>query len=251
MAGDHDIILVPQGLDQLGDRGCAGQREPVLLGRIAEFVDAVCQVGQREAHLLARGIVDAAGDGYGLEADAGAHVNGVEGELNDLRNLVVIKAADDGRDVDDLEAGLADVLDGLHLDIQKILPAADLLVQGRIHAVELKVEGVEPGFPGFFCEGRILGELEAVRGALHVGKTHLAGFFQNPEPVGVQRGLAAGELNDAAGDGTGIAKRLQHLHDLLVGWFVDVILDIRVGETDRAGKIAAIGQDPHWPARGG
>ena len=54
--------------------------------------------------------------------------------------------------------------------------------------------------------------------------------------------LAARELHDAAGHRTLVAQRLQHLADGLEIRLVDVAGGVGVGETDRAGQVAAVGE---------
>ena len=54
--------------------------------------------------------------------------------------------------------------------------------------------------------------------------------------------LAAGELHDAAGHRALVAQRLQHLADGLEIRLVKVARGVGVGEADRAGQIAAVGQ---------
>jgi hypothetical protein len=100
---------------------------------------------------------------------------------------------------------------------------------------------MKPGFPGLFCKP-IFGKLQTVSGTLHVGESHFIRFCQNPEPVGVHCGFTAGKLHDTSSNRSRIAKRLQNLDDLLKRRFIDIILNVCIGKTDRAGKVAAVGQ---------
>jgi len=100
---------------------------------------------------------------------------------------------------------------------------------------------VQAGFLALHGEVEV-GELDAVGGALDMGEVHLVGQRQDPEPVGVHGGFAAGELHHPAVHRALVAQRLQHLLDLLERGLVDVVLDVGVGEADGTGQVAAVGQ---------
>ena len=54
--------------------------------------------------------------------------------------------------------------------------------------------------------------------------------------------LAAGELHHASGYWLLLAQRRKHLADEIEVWLVHVACRVRVGEADRAGEVAAIGE---------
>jgi len=71
----------------------------------------VGEIGKREALGFEFVPRDAACEADRLETDAAGAIDVFEGQAEDVANLVVVEALDDGGDEDDLEAGVADVLD--------------------------------------------------------------------------------------------------------------------------------------------
>ena len=84
---------------------------------------AVREIGKREAlgfQLVAR---DAAGEGHRLEADAARALDVFERQADDVADLMIVHALDDGRHVDDLQSRLLDVLDALRASFpQRLSP---------------------------------------------------------------------------------------------------------------------------------
>ena len=103
--------------------------------------------GQGETQFHPLFVIDPPGDGYRLVADAARDIDIVQGELEDLADLIFVDPARNRRHIDDLDAGLADRLDRLQLVFQQ-LAAAGLLVDMVVHAVELKINGVQARFRG-------------------------------------------------------------------------------------------------------
>ena len=88
----------------------------LLLGEPGLLLHVPDQVRDGVASLLPLLLVDAAGEGHRLEVDAADHITVLDGEADDVADLVVIEPLDQGRDEDDRWAvllELADVLDGL------------------------------------------------------------------------------------------------------------------------------------------
>jgi len=142
--------------------------------------------------------------------------------------------------VGDLQPGAAHVLDGLQLLFPERLtagPAVDIVAD----AVELEVQGVQAGFLGLLGELQV-GEHEPVGGNLGVAETHLLREPEDVEESGIDGGLAAGELDDPAGDRTFVAQCLEHLAHGFETGLVEVAGGVGVGEADRAGEVAAVGQ---------
>ena len=108
-------------------------------------------------------------------------------------------------------------------------------------AVELQVERGQPGFLRFLGEFQI-GQLDAVGRRLNVGEAHLARHAEDLEELRMNGGLAAGELHHPAIHRALAAQRLQHGADLLNAGLVEIAGDVGVGEADRAGQVAAVGE---------
>ncbi len=86
------------------------------------------------------------------------------------------------------------------------------------------------------------GELQAVGGHLGMREAQFARQAQRIQESRVDGGFAAGELHDAGSHRLLVAQRLKHAaHRGEIG-FVDVPRGIRVGEANRAGQVAAVGQ---------
>ena len=199
MRGQGRDLLAAQRAHEARERRHAGEREPVLVD-VADaglVVDAVRHVRHGEPlgfEFVAR---DAAREAHRLEADGADHVDVLERQPDDVADLVVVQALDDGRDEADLHAGLAHVLDGLHLLFEQRF-AARPHVGVVADAVELKVQGVQPGL--FRLHGEFeVGEHDAVGGCLQVREAHLLGHPERFEEVRVDGRLAARELHDAVG----------------------------------------------------
>src|ERR1035441_7527571 len=72
----------------------------------------------------------AAGEADGLEAEKADLSGVVEGELDDVSDLLVVDAVDDSGDGNDFDAGFVEVVDGLELDVKQV---ANLAVRvGRV-----------------------------------------------------------------------------------------------------------------------
>ena len=65
---------------------------------------------------------------------------------------------------------------------------------------------------------------------------------ENLEKLRMDRRLSARELDDPAIDRTLVAQRLQHGADLADVGFVEIARDVGIGETHRAGQVAAVGE---------
>src|SRR4051812_2200863 len=122
---------------------------------------------------------DPAGERYRLEADPAGTFDVLQREADDVADLVIVQALDDGGDEDDLQAGLFDVLDALELLLPQAL-AAGPPVDVVAHAVELEVEGMEAGLFALLGEFE-LGEFDAVGGDLRVGKAHVLRHAEDVE----------------------------------------------------------------------
>ena len=109
MAAQGGGLLAAQGAEQLGERRDAGERKPVLVGvgDAGLLLDGVGEIGEREALGFELVLGDAAGEGHRLEADAAGAFDVLQREPDDVADLVIVQAFDDGGDEDDLEAGLA------------------------------------------------------------------------------------------------------------------------------------------------
>ena len=206
----------------------------------------VCSLTQRarsdEGEALGQQFVfgDAAGEGDRLEADARNAVDVLDGHANDVANLVVVQAFHNGRYKDDLHAGRAAVLDDFHLDVEQRL-SAHTAIDVVVDAIKLQIKRRQPGFFGFPREFQVR-QLDAVGRGLNVGEAHLARHREDLEKLRMDGGLAAGKLHHAAVDGPLAAQRCQHAADLCKVGLIHVARGIGIGEADRAGQIAAVGQ---------
>src|SRR5665213_4545583 len=133
-------------VDQVGPvRECAHEAdgEPVTL-RLADAtlgLDVVGHVGEGvtlcDAALFGDVLV-AAGEADGLEAEEADLSGVVESELDDVANLLVVDAVDDGGDGNDFDAGFVEVVDGLELDVKQVANLA--VTVGRVaDAVKLQI----------------------------------------------------------------------------------------------------------------
>ena len=100
---------------------------------------------------------------------------------------------------------------------------------------------MQAGLLALLGEGRI-GEFQPVGGHLGVREAHLTGQAEDLEETRVYGGFAAGELYDAAGHRALIAQGLEHFTDGLEIRFVEIARGVGIGEADRAGEIAPVGQ---------
>src|SRR5260370_22529324 len=172
------------------------------------------------------------GEGDRLEADAADAIDVLQSEPDDVADLVIVQAFHDGRDEDDLQPGLPDVLDALQL----LLPqrfAARAAVNIVADAIELQVERVKTGFLALLGECQI-GKFQTVGGYLGVREAHLFREAEGVEEARVNGWFAAGKLYDAAGDGTLVAQRLEHFADRVEIRVVKVTCVVAVGEADPA-----------------
>src|ERR1035441_529971 len=231
-----------QGAEQFGEGRHAGEREPVLVrvGDAGLLLNGVGEIGKREALGLQFMFSDASGEGNRLEADPTGAIDVLQGQADNVADLVIVEAFDDGGDEDDLEPGALDVLDALELFLPQRL-AARAAVDVVADAVELQVKRVQAGFLALLGECKV-GEFQAVGGHLGVREAHLFGQAEDIQEARVDGGLAAGKLHDAAGDGALVAQRLEHFADGLEIRFVKVTRGVGVGETNRTGEIAAVSQ---------
>src|ERR1019366_2378116 len=157
-------LFAAQGAQQLGEGRHAGERKPVLvgIGDAGLLLDGVGEIGEREALGFEFMPGDAPGEGDRLEADAAGAFDVLQGEADNVADLVIVEAFDDRGDEDDLKAGLLDVLDALQFLLPQGL-AAGAAVDIVADAVELQVEGVQAGFLALFGEFQV-GEFQAVGG---------------------------------------------------------------------------------------
>ncbi len=202
--------------------------------------NGVGQVGHGEALLFQLAARDAPGEGHRLEADAAHGVDVIDGDAHDVAHLVVVDALDDGRDEDDLDAGLAAGLDDPHLLLEQGF-AARFAVNVVADAVKLQVDARQPGFAAALREIQI-GQQDAVGRRLDVGKAHLVRHGHDFDELRMNGRLAAGELHHARVHRALVAQRLQHGVHLAELGLVQIAGRIGVGKADRAGQVAAVGQ---------
>src|ERR1035438_5184447 len=231
-----------QGADQFGEGRHAGEREPVFVrvGYAGLLLNGVGEIGKREALGLQFMFGDAPGEGNWLKADAAGAIDVLQGHADNVADLVIVEAFDNGGDENDLEPGALDVLDALELFLPQRF-AARATVDVVADAVELQVKGMQAGFLALLGECKI-GEFQAVGGHLGVREAHLFGEAEGIQEARINGRLAAGKLHDATGDGALVAQRLEHFADGLEIRFVKVTRGVGVGEADRTGEIAAVGQ---------
>jgi len=173
-----------------------------------------------------------------LVADPAGDVDVLDGEPQDRHHLVVVDRPGNGRHVDDLHPRPADRLDRLQLRVEE-RPPAQRRVDPVVEAVELQVDRVEAGLGRPRREIGIR-QLDPVRRDLQVREAQFASVAEDVEEVGVDRRLAAGELHHAPLHRLLAAVEAQHLLHLLARRLVHRPGDVRVGETDRAGQVAAV-----------
>ena len=220
--------------------------EPVA-GRLADaglVLDVVREVRERVALRFAAVVADflvAAGEGNGLEAEEVDLLGVVEGELDDVANLLVVDAVDDRRHGNDVDAGFVQVVDGLELHIKEV---ADLAVRvgGVADAVELEVGVTQTCFGCGAAELLRLGELDAVGRGLDGLVTDLAGVGDRVKEVGRERGLAAGELDRHLTTRLDGDRVVEHGLDVVPRQFVDEANLVGVHEAGVAHHVAAVGQ---------
>ena len=114
----------------------------------------------------------------------------VERELDDVANLLVVDAVDDGSDGHDVDAGFVQVVDGLQLYVEQVAYLT-VGVGGVADAIELQVRVTKTRFRSGAAEFFALGELDAVGGCLHGVVAYLAGVGDGVEEVGRQGRLTA------------------------------------------------------------
>src|ERR1017187_6843974 len=132
------------------------------------------KIGLGEALLLKVAAVDASGKGHGLKAEAADAIDVVNGEAHHVSQLMIVQALDDGGNQNNLQSHFAAVLDGGHLGFHQAL-GARAQVNVIIHAVELKVEGVQTRFFRGLRELEIR-KLDSVGGCLQVSETEFRGL---------------------------------------------------------------------------
>ena len=184
--------------------------------------------------------IDAPGEGHRLKADAGDAIDVVDGHAHDVADLVIVDAAHDGGHEHDLDAGLAAVLDAGQLLFHQRC-AAGAAVNVVADAVELQVERGQAVRFRLLREFRV-GEHDAVGGRLNVGEAHVARHGADFKELRMDGGLAAGELHDAPGHRLLVAQRLQHAAHVVDVGLVEIALHVGIGEADRAGQVAAVGE---------
>ena len=144
VAAQGGDLLAAERAEELRKRRHAGEREPVFvrIGNTGLFLYGVGEIGESETlgfQFVAR---NPAGKGHRLEADAAGALDVLKSQPEDVANLVIVEALDDGGDEDDLQAGLLDVLDALQLLLPQRL-AARAAVDVVADAVELEVQSVK------------------------------------------------------------------------------------------------------------
>ena len=92
-------------------------------------------------------------------------VDVIEAEPDDVTDLIVVDPVDDRHDQSDVHAVLVEVLDGAELDVVEVADLAVLVVLVA-HSVELEIGESQARFGGLLREALVLGEADAVRGAL-------------------------------------------------------------------------------------
>ena len=177
--------VAPFGLrtvDQIGpvgEGGHEGDREPVA-DRLAEadlILHVVREMRQRVAlrgAALGGDVFIAAREADRLEAEERNLLRIVERELNDVADLLVVDAVDDGDDRHDIDTRVVQVLDGAQLHVEQVSDQT-VRVGFVADAVELQIGVAQSGFGGLAAELGALGELDAVGGGLHAVVADLAG----------------------------------------------------------------------------
>ncbi len=242
MAGEGGDLFATNGADQPGKRRDKREREVVAVhfGYSGLVGNAVRKIGQRKALFLQFLAVDTAGEGDRLEADRRYRIDVLERDADDVSDLVVVDPLHDGGHQADLDAGLAAVFDCPQLGFQQRLPA-DLEIDVVGHAVKLQVDVLQAVLGGFHREIKVRHQNAVGRG-LHVREAHIARHGADFEKVRVHRRLAAGKLYDPSGDRLFVAQGLEHLADGGHVGLIEVAGRIGIGETYRAGQVAAVGQ---------
>src|ERR1035441_891917 len=102
-------FFAAQGAEQLGERRHAGEWEPVLVrvGDAGLLLNGVGKIGEREALGFQFMFGDAPGEGNRLEADPAGAIDVLQGQADNVADLVIVEAFDDGGDKDDQIAVLA------------------------------------------------------------------------------------------------------------------------------------------------
>ena len=230
----------------VGEGGYEGDGEPIA-GRLAEtghVLDVVCHVREGVAlggTTLIRDIFIAASKADGLEGQEVDLLRVIQRELDDIADLLIIDAVDDGRDGHDIDTGFMQVVDSLKLHVERV---ADLAVRvGSVaDAIELQVGVTQTSFRGCLGEFLGLGELDSIGCGLDGRVTNLAGVGYGVKEVWRQRRLATRELHRhlALGlDGHGV---VEHGLDLVPRKLVDEADLVGVHEAGIAHHVAAIGE---------
>src|SRR4051794_27487019 len=125
------------------------------------------------AALLGYGFV-ASGERNGLEREERDFLRIVESELDDVPDLLVVDAVNDGDNRDDIDAVAPQVFDGSELYVEEVADGA-VRVGGIADTVELQVGVAQTGFGGFFTKIRALGEFDTVGRSLDAVVADFAG----------------------------------------------------------------------------
>ncbi len=244
VAGEGGLRAVREAGDELGDGGDEGHRVPVVLREPARLLLHVLgEVRQGVTELLPVLVGHAAREGDRLVVDALDDVDVVDGETQDLPDLVVVEGVDHGGDEADGGAGvrghLPHPLDDLLLRLEEgDAPGEDVVL--LLQPVELEVDRVEARLVGVLEEARLVGEQDAVGGHLDLGEAHLPGRLDGLHELRVDGGLAPRELEGVHGHRALGPEDRELVDDLLVGGLEDVARGVRVREADGALQVAAV-----------
>ena len=114
----------------------------------------------------------------------------IESETNHGAHLLVVDPVDDGDHRHDVDAGLPQIFNGAHLDIEQV-PDGAMGIGIVADSVELQIRVAQAGFGGLFAELRAFRELDAIGGRLHAVVADVARVADSIQEVGRQRRLAA------------------------------------------------------------
>ena len=238
--------LAQHQIDDVTERVHRAQRKPITegVGGAQLALHVVGQVTQCVALRVAAcggDVFVASRETHGLERNHRDLVGVVDGELDDGPYLVVVDPVDDGHDQHHVDARGVQVVDGLKLHVEQVAHFAVRVGFVR-YAIELQVTQSQACALGLLAELRILGEADAVAGALHAEVPDLTRIRDGSQEMWTQRGLPTGELHAELTLWFDRQTAVEDLLDLGPIEFVDEAHLIGIHETGIAHHVAAVRQ---------
>ncbi len=175
MSCELHVPFVSQSANRFGDGNHSGHR--VEVGdpdfSIGLFLAEPGEVGDGDAHLRPFPLRKSSTEGHGLNVYTSNNIEVLNGESDDVSNLMVIDALNQ-RDHQNntVYSRLSKVFNGSHFRVHEVTSACEL-IHVRGHAVKLKIQSAHPSFFQPATIVHALGESQTVCVHLYVSKAQL------------------------------------------------------------------------------